>query len=166
MGKGVGVCTCGTAGSRTLEGYFFKFSSIYNELANVVMDTWCIKHNRPVAAFLVALFFLLDHRGSGVMSNISNDGDIGFQCFSNHMCTVQTHFFLHRIGNVKAKRQLVSVFLKKARHFRNHKTSNSVIQSTAHEIAVIQFKELIGVGNHTAYKNSQLLNLLLSSSTT
>ena len=84
------------------------------------------------------------------MTNVGYNCHIGLDTLCDHFSTTQSNFFLYGICNVKTKRKFYLILMQQTCNFRNHKSTDAVVEGTAHKLIFIEDMKSIWIGNHTS----------------
>ena len=103
LGIGEGICIRAgpSRGGETLERNFLFDRYVFDEIAELVLDTRSDTEDRTEATSGIALLFLVYHRRRGVMTHVRHDREIRFQPICHHPCTIEPYFFLDAIYDMQ-----------------------------------------------------------------
>ena len=95
------------------------------------------------------------------MANVSDEGNVGFDGFGNHLRAPQADFLLNGINDVKRKRQFDVIFLQKPRNFGNAEATNPIIERTTTIKTVVEFYQFVFVSDDATNVDAHFDNLVL-----
>ena len=153
VGKGIGICTGKPRGSHSLEGDLLFLCSSDDQLSQLILNRRSIGDHRAGTDLGLSLFFLIDHRGGGIVCNIGNDSYIRLDGLGDHFSSPQPDLFLYRVGDVEAEGEFLFVFLQQSGNLGDHKSAYSVIQGPAYKFVLVEYEEFIRVCDYAAYMN-------------
>ena len=142
----------------TLKRYFIALGGFDNTIAKFLLNGRCIGNHRSFANHIIPLFLFVNHGGGGVMTNVSDYGNIRLDALCDHFSATQSNFFLHRICDVKTKWKFYFILMQQSCDFSNHKPPNAIVEGAAHKLIFIKDMKSIWIGNHTSNMNTHFLD--------
>lgn len=160
IGEGIGIGAGSSAGGLSLERNVVGFCASDDQVDQFLMDSGGVGKGGPLTAANIAVFFLIDERCSGVVSDIGDDGHVGLNGLSDHFCPAQTDFFLDGVYDVQGEGEFYLVLFEESCDFGDAEASHSIVKCSAAVVAVIDFGEFILEGNDASYVDTHFQDFL------
>ena len=93
------------------------------------------------------------------MCYVGDDRDIGFDPAGYHFSPAQTDLFLYRIHDIQPEGEFLFIFFQESRYLRDHKATNTIVESPADIVAIGEFIKTILVGHHGTDMDAEFLYL-------